>query len=104
MAVLYPYPDNMTNITGLFYYADIGTGGLLGLGLLVIVGVTTFLASYAKGNDWGDCFAFASFLSFLVALGLRWLQLINDVVFFTTAIIVVASIVVLLVKRGKEEV
>jgi len=109
MAVPFAYPDN--NITGvvsfLQYVNDltasptVGDTGFLGVIMLIIIGFVAFLSTKAYSFD--RAFGFAGFITLITAIFLRFLNLINDIIFFFVIVMFLGSVVLLLRERNVEE-
>lgn len=98
MAVV-DYPDNnITNIVELIDYVNeitnVGGTGFFGVGILIIIFFVGFLST--KAYSFSRSFGFASFLTLITGLFLRFLDLINDAVFFLTIVIFVISLILLI--------
>ena len=97
----YP-PENMTGIFGLFSHANTLTEGFLGTGILIAVAVVAFLTTKMFSTE--KAFGFAGFLSLLVAILLRFMDLISDTVLYITIIAFVGILVWLYSMREQETV
>ena len=93
-------PENITGIVGFIRYTDSLTGGWLGAAMLIIIGMVSFLST--KGYSSDRAFGFSGFLVLVSALFLRFLNLINDYVFFIAIIFFVVSLIFLLKERSGE--
>lgn len=97
----FPYPSN--NITGIVdfinYVNNQMTQGFLGAAWLVIIFAVAYFstARYTSSKALG----FASFLTMISAIFLRFLQLINDTVLFITIVAFIA-IFILLIKEDSQ--
>lgn len=107
MAAPFPYPDN--NITGIVSFfrhvntlTDVGGAGFLGIAILIIIGFVAFLSM--KNYTTERAFGFAGFLTFIVAILLRFMNMISDSVLFIVIIMFIMSIVFLMKERQSEEV
>jgi len=99
----FPMPsDNMTGIFDLFGYANTLTDGFLGTGILIAVAVVAFLTTKMFSTE--KAFGFAGFLSLLVAILLRFMDLISDTVLYITIIAFVGILVWLYSMREQETV
>jgi hypothetical protein len=102
MAVPFPYPgDNWTSILDMFNYANDLTGGYLGIGILLVVGLISFIATPKRGSI-SASFAFSSFLLLITSILLRIIHLISDTVFYVVVIITIASMVYLGIKKEEK--
>jgi len=100
MAV-FPYPpENMTGILGFLEYTNSLTNGFLGFGFLIIVFLVSFLS--AKTYSYDRAFGFASFLTLISAILMRFLKLINDGILALSVILLVFSIILLSKERSSE--
>jgi len=91
------YPgNNMTSIVDLIDYVNNITGGigLFGIGMLIIIFFVSFLST--KAYTFSRAFGFASFLTMISGIFLRFLGLINDAVFFITVVLFVISLIFLI--------
>jgi len=103
MAQPFPMPsDNMTSIFDLFSHANTLTDGFLGVGILIVVAVVAFITTKMFSTE--KSFGFAGFLSILVAILLRFMDLINDTVLYITIIAFVGILVWLYTMREQETV
>ena len=105
MAV-FPTPDNnMTGLVGLLQYANeltVGDGetGIFGIVILIMVAFVTFLST--KGYSADRSLGFTGFLCLIVAILLRFLNLINDAVMVITVVLFIGTIIFLIIERDKE--
>ncbi|MHA1225340.1 MAG: hypothetical protein ACTSPV_01190 [Candidatus Hodarchaeales archaeon] len=99
MAFAYP-PDNMTGIMSFIDYVNSFTDGFLGLGFLIIIFFVSFLST--KTYTYERAFAFASFLTMISALLLRFIGLINNTILSVAVIGLVISIIFLWKERSIE--
>jgi len=98
---IFPYPpENMTGIMDFIDYTNSMTGGFLGAGFLIIIFFVSFLST--KSYSYERAFAFASFLSMISAILLRFLNLINDWILALSVISLVLSIIFLMKERSVE--
>lgn len=105
MSLLFEPPTNATLdfISQLNYInstTDVGYGGILGVGILMIAFGGVFLISKAFSFD--RSYATASFIAFFVAILLRAMTLINDDIIYIVVLNLIASIIVLMVQRSNE--
>jgi hypothetical protein len=107
MANIFPTPDNnITGIMGLFQYVNTLTKGdsetgLLGIMILIMVGFVTFLST--KGYSVDRAFGYTGFLLLIVAILLRFLNLINDAVMIIVFVLFIGSLIFLIRERNSEE-
>ncbi len=95
----YP-PENMTGIVPFFTYVNTLVDGFLGVAILIIVGFIAFFST--KGYSTDRALGFASFLTMLVALFLRFLSMINDAVLLIMIVIFIAAVIFLMRERNVE--
>jgi len=82
----YP-PENITGITGLVDYANSMTEGFLGITILIVIAVVSFIAAKTTGEKaWG----FSAFLTLLSAIMLRYMHIINNAILFIVIFMFVA--------------
>ena len=102
-----PYPgENVTGIVELIQYVNeitnVGGIGFFGVGILIMVGFVSFLAS--KSYPFAPAFGFSAFLTMITAIFLRFMDLINDSVLFIIVVLFVIALVMLLTgERGYVE-
>lgn len=107
MAAPFSYPEaNVSGIVDFFQYVNsttdiAGTGGFLGVAILLAVGFVSFLTLKAYSAD--RAIGFSSFLVMIIALLLRTLSLINDYIFGITIVIFIGSLIFLIRERHVEE-
>lgn len=103
--MLFNPPQNVTNFLGFLnytnYMTDIGSGGILGVGILLAVFFGIFLI--AKSFSVDRAFVPAALIASFVALFLRILGLINDVIFYLCLIVLIFAIYTLFHARSNEE-
>jgi hypothetical protein len=80
MTEIFPINETQigTGIVGFLQYINSITQGALGLIIVVMVGLVSFLAS--KSGDSSDSFVYSTFFMMIVAVLLRFLSLINNYV------------------------
>lgn len=100
MAVPFPYPSNMTSVVGLMGFTNTLVNGNLGIGILLAVGVVSFLVSKAFSTE--KALAFSMFLTLLSAILFRFMNLINDIVLYFVVIGFVGVVIWLYVSRNQE--
>ena len=100
------YPSN--NITGIVTFLQyvntltvVGGTGFLGVGMLIIIGFVSFLAT--KAYSFERALGFSAFLTLISAILLRFLELINDAILFLVVVIFIGSVILLMRERGVEE-
>lgn len=102
----FAYPDlNITGIVTFLQYVNsltvVGGTGFLGVGMLIIIGFVSFLAT--KAYSFERALGFSAFLTLISAIFLRFLELINDVVLFLVIVLFICSIILLMRERNVEE-
>lgn len=97
----YP-PENMTSILDLFSHANVLTNGVLGIGILVVIAVISIIATKSLSTE--KSFGFAGFLTLIVAILLRFMDLINDSVLYIVIIAFVGCMIWLFTSREQETV
>lgn len=103
MAVPFDYPDNnITGIVDFLKYTNTLADGWLGAAILIIVGMVSFLATKSYTSE--RALGFASFLTLISAIFLRFLDLINDWILAFTIIFFIGSVLFLMRERDVEEV
>ncbi len=100
MAINYSYPNNITGFMDFLNYTNNMTSGFLGIGILIIVFFVSFLST--KSYTYERAFAFASFLTMISALLLRFIGFIDNSVFSISVIILVIAIFFLWKERSAE--
>jgi len=83
------------------YTTDTAGTPILGIGILLIVGFVSFLATKQFSTD--RALGFSAFLTLIVAVFLRFLSLISDFVFGVVVFIFVGSVIFLIRERNVEE-
>lgn len=102
MTVLpYPYPTgtNMTGIVSIMSYVNVVTKGLFGMGVLVAIALISFLTTTVYSYQ--KALGISSFISFLTALLLMGMNLINGQVFFVSVIYLVIGLIALYVENNQ---
>jgi len=94
-------PSNMSGVMSLVSHANVVTEGWFGTGILIVLAVITIIAT--KNYSTEKSFAFASFLCFLVSLLFRFMDIINDTVFYICIIALAGSIIWLVINREQEQ-
>ncbi len=95
----YP-PENMTGIVPFFTYVNTLVNGFLGVAILIMVGFIAFFSTKSYSTD--RALGFATFLTMLVGLFLRFLSLINDAVLLIVIVLFIASLIFLIRERNVE--
>ena len=104
---IFPTPDNNISIglVGLLQYANDmtkgdGETGIFGIAILIIVAFVTFLST--KGFSADKSLGFTGFLCLIVAILLRFLNLINDAVMIIVLVLFVGVLIFLMSERNRE--
>lgn len=104
MAV-FEYPSNITSMVKFLEYINTLTEvrgvGFLGVGMLIIIGFVSFLAT--KAYSFERALGFSTFLTLISAILLRFMNLINDAILFFVSVIFIISIIMLMRERNVEE-
>lgn len=96
--MVFPAPNITEGFVSLFQYANIVTGGIFGIGILVIIFFVTYLnISYAENTK---AFAVASWVTMLSAIFLRLMNIIPTFVLYLCIFIAIISIIAL---KGTEK-
>jgi len=103
MTIPFDYPpDNLTGIVSFFNYVNSLVRGLLGVAILVIVGFVAFFSTKGSGYSTDRSLGFASFITMLSAVFLRFLSLINDGILLLVIVIFIGSVIYLIRERNVE--
>lgn len=103
MAVPFPWPgENMTSVFSLLNYANVLTDNFLGTGILITIAVISIIVSKSFSSD--KAFGFAGFLCLIVAILLRFMSLISDMVLYITIIAFIAIMIWIYSIREQETV
>lgn len=101
MAVPFPYPsENMSGIFDLFVHANTLTGGFLGIGILIVIAVISFISTKAFSTD--KSFAFSMFFTLLIAIFLRFMDLITNNVLYICIVLFLISAIWIYLSRNQE--
>jgi len=101
MALPYNYPsENISSILGLFDYVNELTEGFMGIGLLIVIGMVSFLSTRTFGNE--KAFSFSVFILLLSAILLRFMNLIENKTFFVITIIFIFVLIWIWFHREEE--
>ena len=104
--MVFDSPDNnITGLLALFEYANEmtkgdGETGILGIAILIVVGFVTFLST--KGYSADRSLGYTGFLCLIVAILLRFLNLITDTIMVIVLVGFVGVIIFLMSERNKE--
>ncbi|MBA7490713.1 hypothetical protein ES702_01256 [subsurface metagenome] len=102
MAAPFDYPNNsIQGIVSFMQYTNGLVGGLLGPGMLIMIGFVAFFSTKHYSTD--RAMGFATFLTLISAIFLRFLELINDAILFLVIVIFIGSLIFLIRERGTEE-
>jgi len=97
----FPYPgDSMLGIVTFLQYVNVLCKGFLGVGILIMIGIVSFLTTKQYTTD--RALGFSSFLTLISAILLRILSLISDSVLFIVIIIYVLAMIYLIRERNVE--
>lgn len=92
MPAPFPYPtDNITGILSLMNHANNITDGFLGIGLLIIIAVLMIVLT--KGYRTEVSFGFAAFITLILSILLRFMNMITDGVLYIVIVAFVAILV-----------
>jgi hypothetical protein len=94
--------ENMTSIFGLLSYANVLTDNFLGTGILITIAIISIIVSKGFGSD--KAFGFAGFLCLIVAILLRFMSLISDMVLYITIISFIGIMIWIYTIREQETV
>jgi len=95
-------PDNMTGFVEFLQYTNYLTGNLIGLGILLVIYIVSFIATKAYPSD--RSIIFSAFFGTIVAILLRFLDLIGDVLLTVSILILAGALWYLYNERGSEQV
>lgn len=96
------YPnESIQGLIGFIQYTNGLVGGWLGPAMLIVIGFVAFITTKNYSTD--RALGFASFLTLISGIFLRFLNLINDSVLFTVIVIFIISLIFLIRERGTEE-
>lgn len=102
---VFSFENNDTTLVGMLQkinsFTDVGQGGMIGIYILIIVGGGLFLMMRAFGNE--RSFPVATFITALIALFLRILNLIGDAVFWVCIALFVVGFIFLIKEQGNYE-
>ena len=87
-------------IVDFMVYTNTLIDGWLGPGMLIMIFFVSFLAT--KGFTSDRAFGFASFMTLIAAIFLRFLELVNDIALYTAGVIFIAAIIFLQSSRSAE--
>lgn len=100
MALPYSYPYNVTSFLSLMHYANNAVDGMLGLGILIAMGIIIFLAT--KLYSYERALGLSAFITFIIALFFKFINLISDGILFGCIVYLIAGIIALWSEREKE--
>lgn len=100
MALFPNPPDNMTTAVDLFSHANNLVNGFLGTGILIAVAVISFIGAKTASSE--KAFAFSGFLTLLVAILLRFMEMISDAVMYIVVIAFAGIVIWLWLSRQQE--
>ncbi len=93
-------PTNMSGLGDLFRHANVLTEGFFGLGILIAVTLIAFIS--AKGYSADKAAGFAGFLGLIVAILLRFMEMISDGALYTTIVLFVGVIIWIYLTKEQE--
>ncbi len=102
MAVPFGYPTNITDFTGIINYSNTISEGFLGVGILLMTFVITFVLGKNYSTD--KALGFSGFITFLIGLLLRASGLINNTTMNILIFMIVGIIVYVWFLSKKEEI
>ena len=95
-------PENLSGLGGLVSYANTLTEGFFGTGILIVIAIISFIS--AKNYSPDKAAGFAGFFSLMVAILLRFMNLINDGVLYITIVLFVGTMIWIYLTREQETV
>lgn len=106
MAQPFASPDN--NITSIYELVKYGNGltggdnatGMFGVAILIIVGFVSLLSTKRFPID--KSLGFTGFLCLIIAIFLRFLNLINDTIMVIVLVIFVGIVIFIMMERNRE--
>jgi len=99
-ATPFPYPIGINNLMDLISYTNSLVSGTLGIGLLIIIGMVSFLST--KTYSYEKAMGFSGFLVLLSSIILRFANLINDATLIVCIALFVGSLILLFREREIE--
>lgn len=99
---IFAYPENITGFVEFVQYTNTLVNGMLGMGILIIVFMVSFLS--AKSYSYERAFGFSSFLTMISAILLRFMNLITDWMLSIAIIMTGGAIILLMRERSVENV
>lgn len=94
---LWNYPENVTGFATLMDYMNYSTDNYFGLLLLIAIFVVLFVSMKFYETD--KALAGASFVTLIIAVLFRSLNIIGDIVLFALVILVIVSVVYIFLER-----
>jgi len=108
MTQIFPnVPDNVTGVFDLVKHAanlvdtNAPITGLFGLGILIVIGIISFMGAKTFATD--KALAFSGFLILLSAILLRFMGLISDGIMYAVVILFTAIVILLWASRQQEQ-
>jgi hypothetical protein len=98
----FDYPENMTGIMSLVEHANHLVGDMLGYGLLVVIGMVSFLST--KNYTWERSLSFSMFLVFISAIFLRMIDLLDNTAMIIITLLAAVAGIFLLKERSETSV
>lgn len=89
--VLFDLPVNLTQVTELLPVANDFTSGIIGLAILLIVGFGTLFLTSAFNSR--DSLITSTFVAMVVALFLKYLDILGDAPLVVTAILFLIAVI-----------
>ncbi len=96
---VFDLPTNLTLIPQIFVVADSFTQGILGLAILIIIFFGTLFLTSAFST--GDSLIATSFITMVMAIFLKYLNLLSDFFMFLSAIFFIIALVMSAVKKSQ---
>jgi hypothetical protein len=99
MAV-FNYSENITGIFEFIQVTNIFVGGMLGMGMLIVIFMVSFLST--KNFSYDKAFGFSAFLTLISAIFLRYMDLISDAILTICIIATIGAGLLLMKERSVE--
>ena len=101
MPIPFDYPTNaIIGLVPFLQYVNTLCKGLLGAGLLIIIGFVAFFTTKNYTTD--RALGYASFITLISAILLRFIELINDGILLLVIVIFIGSLIYLIRQRNVE--
>lgn len=102
---VFDFTLNDSSLVGMFQkinsFTDVGQGGMLGIFILMVVGGVLFMMMKAFGSE--KSLAVSMFITSIIGLFLRIMNLIGDFVFYVCIILFVLGIFFMMKEAEKNE-